>query len=118
MSKAEELINATELVKKMLEHYPEARNSDDDLYLLVCRAINIEILHLPFGLVMRQRKKYKLPAFETVRRTRQLFSEAKAKEIIVKTNKISRDISSLMAIMEMIEDLNLEQEYKRWKEDN
>lgn len=71
MSKAEELINATELIKKMLEHYPEARNSDDDLYLLVCRAINIEILHLPFGLVMRQRKKYKLPAFETVRRTRQ-----------------------------------------------
>ena len=47
-----------------------------------------------------------------------LFSEAKAKEIIVKTNKKSGDISSLMAIMEMIEDLNLEQEYERWKEDN
>lgn len=76
MSKIEELKTATELVKETLERYPETRNSDDQLYLLVCRAINIDILRLPFGLVMRQRKKYNLPAFESVRRTRQKIQAA------------------------------------------
>lgn len=44
-----------------------------------------------------------------------LFSKTKSKELLVKANKISGDISSLMALMEMIEDLNLEHEYERWK---
>lgn len=52
---------------------------------------------------MTEKEKYKL------------FSEAKAKELLVKTNRLSGDISSLMALLEMIEDMNLEIEYEMWK---
>lgn len=71
MSKATELKTTTILVRDILEKHPEARNSDDVLYYLVCSRINPEALEKPFWAVFVNRKAFNFPAFETVRRTRQ-----------------------------------------------
>lgn len=61
----------SELVKKILETVPETRNSDMLLYYRVCETLNNEALSAPFGMVILELKKRKLPGFETVRRSRQ-----------------------------------------------
>ncbi|MBQ8279518.1 MAG: hypothetical protein IJZ23_07035 [Roseburia sp.] len=71
MGKANELKTTTALVKKVLEEYPQARNSDDFLYFRVCAEINIRCISLPFSTVVLDRKKYGYPSTETVRRCRQ-----------------------------------------------
>lgn len=40
MSKSQELQNTTNIVKEILENYPEARNSDDFLCFKVCEKHN------------------------------------------------------------------------------
>lgn len=67
----EEIKNTAKIVKEVLTDYPETRNSDMALYLEVCRKVNPEALTLPFWSVVSALKLYKLPNFETVRRTRQ-----------------------------------------------
>lgn len=75
MGKSTELKNTTELVKNILERCPEARNSDNVLYLKVCekigneRGINLATISVPHFFL--HLKSYNLPQFETVRRTRQ-----------------------------------------------
>lgn len=71
MSKSTELKTTTDLVKKILQDVPEARNSDDFLYYKVCEKINALYINLPFWKVIVNRKLYGFPAFESVRRTRQ-----------------------------------------------
>lgn len=71
MGKATELKTTTKLVKEILESYPLARNSDDYLYVMVCRFINGNGINLSFKDVMLNRSKFNYPAFESVRRTRQ-----------------------------------------------
>lgn len=71
MDKSKELKRTTELVKEILESYPLARNSDDYLYVMVCRLINENGIHMSFKEVMLNRSKLNYPAFESVRRTRQ-----------------------------------------------
>jgi hypothetical protein len=71
MGKATELKTTTALVKDILEHEPEARNSDDYLYLKVCQRINGICLNLPFHQIMLNRSKYGFPIYESVRRSRQ-----------------------------------------------
>ena len=71
MGKSKELKNTTELVRQMLQKYPDTRNSDDMLYFRVCESINVIYVNLPFYAVILNRKKYNFPAFESVRRTRQ-----------------------------------------------
>jgi hypothetical protein len=71
MGKATELKNVTALVKDILEHDPDARNSDDYLYLKVCQRINGICLSLPFYQIMLNRNKYGYPIYESVRRSRQ-----------------------------------------------
>ena len=61
----------SKIVEQLLQDHPETRNSDDFLYLKVCEKINVISLALPFHEVLLCRKKYKLPPFESVRRTRQ-----------------------------------------------
>lgn len=75
MSKTKELKATTELVKQLLEKIPATRDNDDYLYYKVCEARNKSCLHLPFSMVIMNRKQYKLPAFESVRRTRQKLQE-------------------------------------------
>lgn len=71
MDKAREINDTKSIVKMKLKKYPDARNSDDYLYFMVCKNINSDCIYIPFGIVMANRKSYGLPAFETVRRTRQ-----------------------------------------------
>ena len=75
MNKAKELKTTTNLVREILEHDPAARNNDDYLYYEVCRRINDDSVKLPFWKVILNRKTYNLPAFESVRRSRQKMQE-------------------------------------------
>ena len=69
------LRNTKNLVRTALETSLKARNSDNYLYYLVCKAImqprgvNIDTLSFKEGLLHRE--QYNLPNYETVRRTRQ-----------------------------------------------
>ncbi len=71
MGKATELKTTTYLVKDILTHYPDTRNSDDLLYAKVCECAKPETMNLPFVVVLLKRKELGIPAFESVRRTRQ-----------------------------------------------
>lgn len=71
MNKSKELKTTSEIVQIILEQNPQARNSDDFLYIKVCETVNNISINLPFKQVMANRKAYGLPAFESVRRTRQ-----------------------------------------------
>ncbi len=59
------------LVKQILTDDETARNSDMFLYLKVCEKLNPSALEKPFWLVLSSLKTFKLPNFETVRRSRQ-----------------------------------------------
>ena len=71
MGKATELKNTTELVKELLRTQPATRNSDDILYISVCRCINPIAINLSFADVLLKRKEWGIPPFESVRRARQ-----------------------------------------------
>lgn len=71
MNKLKELNTTQDVVKDILTHSPEARNSDMLLYVMVCRRLNSSILDLPFAMVLTSLKELGLPNIETVRRTRQ-----------------------------------------------
>ena len=71
MGKSTELKNTTNLVKEILRSCPDTRNSDDLLYIKVCERINPLAINLSFNIVLLNRKEWALPAFESVRRTRQ-----------------------------------------------
>lgn len=60
-------------VLQVLKAVPEARNSDDLLYIQVCSMMNKDALTMPFCQVLARRKELGLPAFESVRRSRQKF---------------------------------------------
>lgn len=65
------LIATKELVKKILEENPKARDSDMLLYCEVCKALNDDALGKPFYQVILDLEKLGLPPFESVRRSRQ-----------------------------------------------
>lgn len=70
-----ELRNAKQLVYEALKSSEKARNSDNHLYFLICKAIlaaqQIDINNISFATALLHRKEYGLPAFETCRRARQ-----------------------------------------------
>lgn len=69
------LKRTTDLVKHLLQTIPATRSSDDRLYYEVCKVRCKPCLQVPFGIVISNRKTYNLPAFESVRRTRQKVQE-------------------------------------------
>lgn len=71
MGKSKELKTTTKLVKEALTNFPATRNSDDILYVKVCETINPISVNLTFKDMLLKRKEWGLPAFESVRRTRQ-----------------------------------------------
>lgn len=60
-----------DLVKSVLESKPATRNSDDVLYIEVCKTINPLYVDLPFWKILQSRKSYGFPPYESVRRARQ-----------------------------------------------
>lgn len=71
MDTATELKNTSDIVKVILQRYPDTRNSDDLLYLKVCEYVNGTHISLPFWKVIQERKDFGYPPFESVRRSRQ-----------------------------------------------
>lgn len=71
--------NTSDLVKEALIRNPQARNSDNYLYYIICKAklagmgFDISKISLEDGLL--KRNEYGLPLFETVKRTRQKVQE-------------------------------------------
>ena len=67
----DKLYQTKALVKQVLEECEEARNSDNELYIRVCDKINPYVIRYSFIDIMRNLEDYRLPPFESVRRTRQ-----------------------------------------------
>lgn len=65
-----------DIVRMMLVKHPETRNSDHLLYAEVCKFVNPEVEHWCFCDALKYMKDLGLPAFETVRRTRQKLQAA------------------------------------------
>ena len=70
-----DLKNTSDLVKEVLANNPKARNNDNYLYYVICKAkmagngIDVDTVSFKDGLL--HRSEYNIPNFETVRRTRQ-----------------------------------------------
>lgn len=61
----------SDIVKDVLKDCPNARNSDDLLYINVCKRISPMVCNQPFQTVLLMRNELGIPPFESVRRTRQ-----------------------------------------------
>lgn len=89
MSKYKELQSTTAIVKEILENHPEARNSDNILYVKVCaeigKANGVDINKMSMPHFLLHLKEYKMPVFETVRRTRQKI-QAEHKHLVADSN--------------------------------
>lgn len=66
----EDLKNLTKLVKTVLEEYPATRDSDNLLYLVVCKQLNPSVDLFPFGTVITNLESYGLPNIKSVERSR------------------------------------------------
>lgn len=66
-----ELQNTAKIVKQILEEDEKARNSDNYLIIKVYERLYPPVANMPFSYVLKHRKDYGLPSFETIRRTRQ-----------------------------------------------
>ena len=70
-----EIKATSKLVKKTLISHPDARNSDNYLYYVICKGQlekqGLDINKISFSKALLNRKIYKLPPFETCRRSRQ-----------------------------------------------
>ena len=60
-----------EIVKKILEEHPEARDDDFKVIGYVVKEMSPTAMKLNFGQVLWNHNKLNLPSFETIRRTRQ-----------------------------------------------
>lgn len=60
----------TEVISNILLNNKATRDSDDLLYLEVCKHYNPSIVNKPFGEVIKNRTYHGIPAFESVRRAR------------------------------------------------
>ena len=66
------LYSTEKLVEEMLYQYPDTRNSDALLYLIVCKAVRPESAKLPLEKVLLNREDLGLPSFKTVERNRRM----------------------------------------------
>lgn len=64
------LLKTINLVRFILENYPETRNDDALLYVTACKAVNPSIDMFPFGTVFTHYKTYGLPSYKSVERAR------------------------------------------------
>lgn len=64
------LFDTHKLVEELLYQYPDTRNSDALLYLIVCKAIRPESAKLPLERVLLEREALGLPKYASVERSR------------------------------------------------
>lgn len=72
MDKVKEIKTTHAKVLYALENKPETRNSDDLLYIEVCKMIDNDGLNKPFWYVIMNHDKLNYPSIETVGRARRL----------------------------------------------
>ena len=70
-----ELTTIKELVINILEKCPPSRDSDDRLYVEVCKAKNKDLLNCSFEDFMLHRKQYDVPSYDSVGRARRKAQE-------------------------------------------
>lgn len=70
-----ELKGTQAIVEKIMQDIPETRSDDSVLYYHVIKLLEPELLTKPFGVALTELAKADVPAFETVRRTRQKAQE-------------------------------------------
>ena len=68
MTRLDELESIGVIVEDILRYNPDTRNSDDALYISVCRRINSAAINLPFEEIIKNRKEYGYPAYTYVAR--------------------------------------------------
>lgn len=86
----------SDLVHEILKAEPECRNSDNILYLRVIQIIGkqngIDVNNMSVPSLFRNMAAMKLPAFETVRRTRQKIQECNPELRAVDTVEAYRSV--------------------------
>ena len=96
MDREKELLNTTDLVKKILLDDPKARDSDNHLYCAVVICVNPDALTKPFWEVLEHMNELGLPCFETVRRARQKIQaehpDLKASDVVESLRSINEEI--------------------------
>ena len=70
-----ELMQQTAQVQAVLEQYPETRNSDMNLWLVMCEKEHPGITKRPFDEVILRRHDFHLPKYGTVSRVRRKLQE-------------------------------------------
>ena len=71
----EELLTTEQLVKETLEKYPNTRENDSLLYLIVGKTLNPHLGEIPYEKVMLESNSMGLPKYETVTRIRRKLQE-------------------------------------------
>lgn len=64
------LYDTHKVVEEMLYNYPDTRNSDALLYLIVCKTIRPESAKMPLERVLLEREELGLPKYASVGRAR------------------------------------------------
>lgn len=58
------------LVSEVLRQYPETRNSDELLYLVICKLINPKVARMPYEKVVLEANNLGLPKYDSISRCR------------------------------------------------
>ena len=96
MGKATELKTTEELVKEILTRFPDARNSDDVLYIKVCQRIDAISINLPFKDIILNRKAHGYPAYVSVarsgRKLRRMYPELSGNDTVEGHRKVNEEV--------------------------
>lgn len=92
----------SEIVREILEEFPATRNSDNLLYIKVVERIDKKLIYKPMVDLFTNSKKYGVPPFESVRRSRQKLQAdnpwLKANETVAAERLVNEQIVEAYAI--------------------
>ena len=88
-----DLSNLKDLVITILENDPLARDSDDRLYVEVCKTKNQNIVDNSFEEIMLHRNEFHLPAYSSVERARRK-AQAERKDLVGTVKEKRRNLES------------------------
>ena len=86
-----DLTNLKNVVIKILEEQPVTRDSDDKLYLEVCKVKNKDAANLTFSEIMLHRNEYRLPAYSSVERARRK-AQAERKDLVGNVKELRHNL--------------------------
>jgi hypothetical protein len=86
-----ELTSLKELVINILETCPPARDSDDRLYVEVCKAKNRDVSNCSFEKFMLNRNKYGVPSYGSVGRARRK-AQAEREDLVGISKRLRKNL--------------------------